>query len=51
MGLGWVGRIRSLLQFIYEIINTLRPSLLCICEILFHKSPFKLILHSMTQTF
>ena len=45
MGLGWVGSIRSSLRFIYKIVNTVR-----ICEILFHKSPFELILHSNSIT-
>ena len=51
MGLGRVGIIRSSLRFIYKIVNTLRASPLRICEILFHKYPFKLILHLITQTF
>ena len=51
MGLGWVGSIRSSLRFICKIINTLQASPLRICEILFHKSPFELILHSIIQTF
>ena len=49
MGLGRVGGIRSSLGFIYEIINTLWASPLCICQHLFPKSPFKLIFHSITQ--
>ena len=51
MGLGWVDSIRSSLRFIYKIVNTLQASPLRICEILFRKSPFELILHLITQIF
>ena len=51
MGLGWVGGIRSSVQFIYKIVNTLRDLPLHLCEVLFYKSPFQLILHSISQTF
>ena len=33
MGLGLMGSIKSSLQFIYKILNTLRASLLRTCEI------------------
>ena len=46
-----MGRIRSLLRFIYNIVNTLRALPLSICETLFHKSPLELILVSITGTF
>ena len=45
MVLKWVDSIRSALQFIYKIINTLGALPLGICQILFDKSPFELILH------
>ena len=54
MALGLVGSIRSLLRFIYNIVNivnTLRALPLRVCEILFHKFPLKLILLSITKTF
>ena len=51
MGLGWVGGIRSSVQFIYKIVNTLRDLPIHLCEVLFYKSPFQLILHSISQTF
>ena len=50
LGIGWVDSSRSS-RFIYKIVNTLQASPLSIFEILFHKSPFELILHSITQTF
>ena len=46
-----MGRIKSLLRFIYNIVNTLRALPLSICETLFHKSPLELILVSITGTF
>ena len=51
MALGWVGGIRSSVQFIYKIVNTLRDLPLHFCEVSFYKSPFQLILHSISQTF
>ena len=41
MALGWVGGIRSSVQFIYKIVNTLRDLPLHFCEVSFYKSPFK----------
>ena len=51
MGLGWLGSIRSSVQFIYKIVDTWRDSPLRFCKVLFYKSPFELILHSISQTF
>ena len=50
MGLGWMGTIRSSQGFVYKIVNTLQASPLRTWEILFHKSPFEQILHSIGQT-
>ena len=51
MGLGWVESIRYSLQLIYKIVNAFRALPLRNWEILCHKSPFELMLHSITQTF
>ena len=51
MGFSWVSSVKSSLRFIYKTVKTLWAPPIRICEFLFHKSPFELILHSITQTF